>query len=156
MGKLAHDTVVQLLIQLSLMLLLGRLFAEVARRLKQPAVIGEIVAGIIIGPTVLGMVQPGWFDLIFPVGDVSGVVLAGLVQVSVVMLLFIAGLEVDLHIVLQQGKQSMLTSMLGLVIPFLFGFTFPYFFPEFFGIADEEARLVFALFMGTAMAITAL
>jgi Kef-type K+ transport system membrane component KefB len=84
------------------------------------------------------------------------VVLAGLVQVAVVMLLFIAGLEVDLHIVLQQGRQSLLTSMLGLVIPFMFGFTFPYFFPDFFGIADGQARIVFALFMGTAMAITAL
>ncbi len=156
MGRLAHDTVVQLLIQLSVMLLLGRLFAEVARRLKQPAVIGEILAGIIIGPTVLGLVQPDWFNFLFPVGDVSGVVLAGLVQVAVVMLLFIAGLEVDLHIVLQQGKQSILTSMLGLVIPFMFGFTFPYFFPEFFGIADGQENLVFALFMGTAMAISAL
>ena len=156
MGRLAHDTVVQLLIQLSVMLLLGRLFAEVARRLKQPAVIGEILAGIIIGPTVLGLVQPDWFNFLFPVGDVSGVVLAGLVQVAVVMLLFIAGLEVDLHIVLQQGKQSILTSMLGLVIPFMFGFTFPYFFPEFFGIADGQEHLVFALFMGTAMAISAL
>jgi Kef-type K+ transport system membrane component KefB len=156
MGRLAHDTVVQLLIQLSVMLLLGRLFAEVARRLKQPAVIGEILAGIIIGPTVLGLIQPDWFNFLFPVGDVSGVVLAGLVQVAVVMLLFIAGLEVDLHIVLQQGKQSILTSMLGLVIPFMFGFTFPYFFPEFFGIADGQEHLVFALFMGTAMAISAL
>ena len=156
MGKLPHDAVLQLLIQLSVMLVMGRIFAEVARRLKQPAVVGEIIAGIIIGPTILGMIQPDWFNSLFPLNGTSGVVLAGMVQIAVVMLLFIAGLEVDLHIVLQQGRASLVTSFFGLIIPFALGFTFPYFFPEFFGIADKEARLVFALFMGTAMAITAL
>lgn len=156
MGKLPHDAVLQLLIQLAVMLVMGRMFAEVARRLKQPAVVGEIIAGIIIGPTILGMIQPDWFHTLFPLNGTSGIVLAGMVQVAVVMLLFIAGLEVDLHIVLQQGRASIVTSLFGLIIPFALGFTLPYFFPEFFGIADKEARLVFALFMGTAMAITAL
>jgi Kef-type K+ transport system membrane component KefB len=138
------------------MLLMGRLFAEIARRLKQPAVVGELIAGIIIGPTVLGMIEPLWFETLFPPSATSGVVLAGFVQVAVVMLLFIAGLEVDLHIVWQQGRQSILTSLFGLVVPFLFGFTLPYLFPDFFGLADKEAKLVFSLFMGTAMAISAL
>ena len=148
--------VVQLLIQLSLMLVMGRLFAEIARRFKQPAVVGELIAGIIIGPTVLGLIQPDWFQFLFPTGSASGVVLAGLVQVAVIMLLFIAGLEVDLHIVWQQGRQSILTSLLGLIIPFLFGFILPYAFSEFFGIAEAQDHLTFALFMGTAMAISAL
>ncbi|HEY5826523.1 MAG TPA: cation:proton antiporter [Cyclobacteriaceae bacterium] len=156
MGKLSHDMVVQLLIQLSLMLVMGRLFAEIARRFKQPAVVGELIAGIIIGPTVLGLIQPEWFQFLFPSGSASGVVLAGLVQVAVIMLLFIAGLEVDLHIVWQQGRQSILTSLFGLVIPFLFGFSLPYYFPHFFGIAEGQSDFTFALFMGTAMAISAL
>lgn len=156
MGKLPHDAVVQLLLQISLMLVMGRLFAEVARRLKQPAVVGEIIAGIVLGPTILGMLQPDWFNFFFPTGNISGVVLAGMVQLSVVMLLFIAGLEVDLHIVWQQGRQSLFTSTLGLIIPFIFGFSLPYLFPEFFGIGDASAKLVFSLFMGTAMAISAL
>jgi Kef-type K+ transport system membrane component KefB len=156
MGKLPADALVQLLIQLTLMLVIGRVFSEIARRLRQPAVVGEIIAGIIIGPTILGMVEPTWFHALFPMDQVSGVVLAGFVQVSVVMLLFIAGLEVDLHIVIQQGRQSLITSFFGLVIPFALGFTLPYYFPEFFGIAEGKSDLIFALFMGTAMAITAL
>lgn len=156
MGKLGHADVVHLLLQLSIMLIMGRLFAEAARKLKQPAVIGEIIAGILLGPTVLGMVRPEWFEALYPVGSVSGVVLSGFVQVAVVMLLFIAGLEVDLHIVWQQGRQAVSTSLFGLIIPFVLGFIFPYFFPEFFGMADANGRLTFALFMGTAMAITAL
>lgn len=156
MGKLSHADVVQLLIQLGIMLIMGRLLAEVARKFKQPAVIGEIIAGILLGPTILGMINPEWFTALFPTPSGAGTVLSGIVQVAVVMLLFIAGLEVDLQIVWQQGKQAVTTSLFGLIIPFMFGFAFPYFFPDFFGIADPSAHLTFALFMGTAMAISAL
>jgi Kef-type K+ transport system membrane component KefB len=154
MDKLSQLEIMRLLVQLGVMLVFGRLLAELARKLKQPTVVGEILAGIILGPTILGMVSPEWFEIIFPRGS-SGLVLDGFVQVAVVMLLFIAGLEVDLHIVLQQGRQAFFTSTLGLLIPFLIGFTFPYFFPDFFGFADGDS-LAFALFMGTSMAITAL
>jgi len=155
-GKLSHADVVHLLLQLSIMLLMGRLLAEAARKFKQPAVIGEIIAGLLLGPTVLGMINPEWFQTLYPVPSSSATVLSGFVQVAVIMLLFIAGLEVDLHIVWQQGRQAVFTSLLGLVIPFFIGFIFPYNFPEFFGIAEGQQRLIFALFMGTAMAITAL
>ena len=156
MGKLGHADVVHLLVQLSIMLVMGRLFAELLRKLNQPAVIGEIIAGILLGPTVLGMLEPTWFEALYPPNAAAGIVLTGFVQVAVIMLLFIAGLEVDLHIVMQQGRQALTTSMFGLIIPFSIGFIFPYFFPTFFGIADANGRLTFALFMGTAMAITAL
>ena len=138
------------------MLLMGRLLAEAARKFKQPAVIGEIIAGLLLGPTILGMINPEWFQTLYPVPSSSATVLSGFVQVAVIMLLFIAGLEVDLHIVWQQGRQAVFTSLLGLVIPFFIGFIFPYYFPNFFGIAEGQERLIFALFMGTAMAITAL
>ncbi len=138
------------------MLIAGRALAEAARKFGQPAVIGEIIAGVLLGPTILGMLEPTWFESLFPTPSGAGIVLSGIVQISVVMLLFIAGLEVDLHIVWQQGKQAIATSFMGLIIPFAFGFVFPYFFPEFFGIANNQDRIVFALFMGTAMAISAL
>lgn len=156
MIRLGHGDVVQLLIQLGVMLIMGRVFAEIARKFNQPAVVGELIAGILLGPTILGMIELTWFHALFPVPSGAGTVLSGMVQVSVVMLLFIAGLEVDLHIVWQQGRQAISTSILGLIVPFLIGFSFPYYFPEFFGIADANARLTFALFMGTAMAISAL
>jgi Kef-type K+ transport system membrane component KefB len=156
MVRLGHADVVQLLIQLGVMLIVGRIFAEIARKLNQPAVIGEILAGILLGPTILGMVHPETFEALFPTPSGAGTVLTGLVQVAVVMLLFIAGLEVDLQIVMQQGRQAVNTSIFGLFIPFALGFVFPYSFPEFFGIADPNQRLTFALFMGTAMSISAL
>ncbi|MEK6782972.1 MAG: cation:proton antiporter [Bacteroidota bacterium] len=155
MNKLSQPEIMQLLFQLSIMLLFGRLLAELARKLNQPAVVGEIVAGIILGPTILGLVSPDWFNSLFPPGS-SGLVLDGFVQVAVVMLLFIAGLEVDLHIVWQQGKQAIYTSFFGLVVPFLFGFAFAFYFPLFFGNEDATRHLPYSLFMGTSMAITAL
>lgn len=155
MSKLSQHEIMALLVQLSVMLIMGRLFAELARKVKQPAVVGEIIAGLILGPTILGMFQPDWFDTLFPSGS-SSLVLDGFVQIAVVMLLFIAGLEVDLHIVLQQGKQAIYTSFFGLIIPFMFGFTFPYFYPEFFESTDPSRHLAYSLFMGTSMAITAL
>ncbi len=156
MDKLSHIEVVNLLMQLAVMLIFGRVLAEAARKLNQPAVVGEIIAGILLGPTVLGMISPDTFTTLFPAVGTSAVALDGFIQVAVVLLLFIAGLEVDLHIVWQQGKQALYTSSLGLIVPFALGFIFPYTFPEFFGYDDEGRKLLFALFLGTSMSITAL
>ena len=125
MLKMGQQELMGLLIQLAIMLFAGRMLAEVARKLKQPAVVGEIIAGLLLGPTVLGLISPDTFQLIFPEGP-SSLVLDGFVQVAVVMLLFIAGLEVDLHVVWQQGRQAVLTSTLGLVVPFALGFALPF------------------------------
>jgi Kef-type K+ transport system membrane component KefB len=156
MNKLSHTELIQLMIQLSVMLAFGRIMAEVARKFKQPAVVGEIIAGLILGPTFLGTFSPDTFDLLFPKTGASAIVLDGFTKVAVVMLLFIAGLEVDLRIVFQQGKQALFSSFFGLIIPFLLGFIVPYAFPGFFGNTNGTDQLLFALFMGTAMAISAL
>lgn len=157
MEKLNHAEVVSLLIQLSLMLGVGRLMAELFRIFKQPAVVGEIIAGIILGPTILGAISPETFHWLFPSSGPTSIALDGFIQMSVILLLFIAGLEVELHIVWQQGKQALLTSLFALTIPFIIGFLATYYFPDFFRLSgDSDQRLVFALFIGTTMAITAL
>ncbi len=150
-----HQEITALLIQLGTMLLAGRIFSEIARRLKQPAVVGEIIAGVILGPTILGQFAPDFFQALFHVGQ-SRLVLDGFVQIAVVLLLFIAGLEVDLHIVWQQGKQALITSILGLAIPFALGFFVPKILPDMFQAASPDMALAQSLFMGTSMAITAL
>lgn len=154
MESLAHKDVINLLLQLATMLLLARIFAEIAQKFKQPAVVGEIIAGIILGPTIMGMVGPDFFEFMFRSNPSANLALDGIVQMAVILLLFIAGLEVELHLVWAQGKSAVSISLLGLIIPFVLGFIFPYFFPAFFGLA--ESQLLFSLFMGTAMSITAL
>ena len=155
MSSLSHSEVINLLLQLAAMLILARIFAEVARKFNQPAVVGELFAGLILGPTILGTFHPELFDYLFMGSQGTNLALDGIVQIAVILLLFIAGLEVELHLIWSQGKAALSISMLGLVIPFALGFVFPYFFPDFFGLADGE-RLLFSLFMGTAMSITAL
>lgn len=155
MDKLGHHDIVVLFIQLSIILAFSRLLGEASRLLKQPAVVGEILAGIILGPTILGAFSPDVFNWLFPFAGSSAVVLDGIITVAVVLLLFIAGLEVDLHIVWQQGKQALLVSVFSLVVPFAAGFGVSYFFPEFFGVSEDNV-LVFSLFIGTVMGMTAL
>ena len=155
MEKLTHDEVVILLLQLATMLVLARVFSEIAQKFKQPAVVGEIMAGILLGPTILGSVFPEVFEFLFKSHPMSNIALAGYTQVAVVLLLFIAGLEVELNLVLSQGRRALNISFFGLVIPFAFGFTAPFFFAEFFGFS-EGSKLLFSLFMGTAMSISAL
>src|SRR5690606_18861526 len=95
------------------------------------------------------------FNNLFPMEGLSRLVLDGLVQLSIVLLLFIAGLEVDLHIVWQQGRKSIIVSFFSLIVPFIVGFLVSYSVPQFFGVAEDDA-LIFSLFMATVMGMTAL
>ncbi len=153
--SLGSGAVILLMLQLSVILATCRLFAEIARRFNQPGVVGEIIAGVILGPTLLGTVFPEIFTYIFPADGNSKLMLEGFTQVAVVLLLFIAGLEVDLHIVWQQGKQALLVSFFSLVIPFILGFSICYYAPGFFGVSEDDS-LIFSLFMATIMGMTAL
>ena len=155
MESLAHKEVINLLLQLAAMLLSARVFAEIAQKFNQPAVVGEIIAGIVLGPTILGMISPESFEYLFQSNPSANLALDGIIQMAVILLLFIAGLEVELHLVLSQGKSAINISLLGLIVPFILGFIIPYFFPGFFGLAEGN-KLLFSLFMGTAMSITAL
>lgn len=138
------------------MLLFARLLGEVFTKLKQPAVIGEILAGIILGPTVIGTFFPDISNYIFPDSQNIKTALSGITSIAVTMLLLVSGLEVDLSVILRQSKSAFLTSIMGIIFPFTIGFLVAYLSPNFFGIKDENQLLIFALFIGTAMAISAL
>ncbi|MCU0437068.1 MAG: cation:proton antiporter [Raineya sp.] len=155
MESLNHHEVVLFLVQLSLMLLSGRIIGEIMRFFNQPMVIGEILAGIILGPTLLGNYFPDFFATLFPKTGHSPVALNGFTQVSVVLLLFIGGLEVELPTVINQGKKAFVTSFFGIAMSFSIGFFITYENASFFHIAPEK-HLVFSLFIGTALSITAL
>lgn len=155
MESLNHHEVVLFLVQLSLMLLSGRIVGEIMRYFNQPMVIGEILAGIILGPTLLGNYFPDFFATLFPKTGHSPVALNGFTQVSVVLLLFIGGLEVELPTVINQGKKAFVTSFFGIAMSFSIGFFVTYQNASFFHIAPEK-HLVFSLFIGTALSITAL
>ena len=94
--------------------------------------------------------------MLFPNGGNSSIVLDGVINIAVVLLLFIAGMEVELDLVWSQGKKAIFTSLSALIIPFAVGFVACYFYPGVFGLNESEDLLVFSLFLGTTLSITAL
>ncbi len=154
--KMSIADITFFLVGISVMLLFARIFGELARSVKQPIIVGEIIAGIILGPTLLGLFWPEVFQNLFRQSENVGIAFEGLTTIAVVMLLLVSGLEVDLSVVLKQSRTAISTSLMGLVVPFFIGFSMGYFFPDLLGIADHSQKLVFALFIGVALSITAL
>jgi Kef-type K+ transport system membrane component KefB len=155
MQTLTHNDVVVLFTSISIMLLASRIFAELGRKFRLPVVMGEMILGIILGPTLIGKLFPGFFAHIFPETGNVAISINAITQISVVMLLFVAGMEVQLPVVLKQGRLALYTSLTSMVIPFTIGFWLAWYKPEYFGL-NPVPSIIFSLFMGTAMAITAL
>ena len=154
--KLTPEQLTVFLVSLSLMLVTSRLLGEAFAKIKQAPVIGEILAGILLGPTMLGSLLPGFSAWVFPAIPEIQFTLDGITTLAVVMLLLVYGLEVDISVILRQGKTASLTSFFGVIIPFGIGFSLAYLFPHYLGLRESEERLVFSLFIGTSMSISAL
>ena len=129
---------------------------ELVKKFNQPSVLGEILAGILLGPTVLGHYKPAVYALLFPHTGPVALVLDGVTAISVVLFLLTAGIEIDLSSIFRQGKSALLVSSFGVVVPFAFGFLSAAVFPHFMGADEGADPLVFALFIGTALSISAL
>jgi Kef-type K+ transport system membrane component KefB len=131
--------------------LMGRLF----QRLGQPAVIGEILAGIMLGPTLLGLL-PGDLHLVLFPTDVRPY-LTVIAQLGLVLFMFIVGLEVDLSLIRSRRRTATSVSMASIALPFALGALLASALQEDHGVVDGAAVpfLAFALFLGVAMSITA-
>ncbi len=156
MARLSHNELIILFLSIGIMLIFSRILAELGKKAKMPVVMGELLVGVLLGPTVFGMISPDWSMKLFPaIGGVS-IALNGITSLSVVMLLFVAGLEVQLPVLLQQGKTAIITSILSMIIPFGIGFLTVWQFPGFFKITNPDHILLYAVFLGTALSISAL
>ncbi|MEO5644546.1 MAG: cation:proton antiporter [Bacteroidia bacterium] len=158
-ANLTHDDLIIFLLAISTMLILARIISELGKKMKLPMVMGELIVGICLGPTVLGKLLPGVHHYLFPLTTNSNVSLAldGIFSISVIMLLFVAGMEVQLSIVLRQGKAAITTGFGSMIVPFAIGFAAAYWLPSVFGMSlESSSRLLFALFLGTALSISAL
>jgi Kef-type K+ transport system membrane component KefB/mannitol/fructose-specific phosphotransferase system IIA component (Ntr-type) len=148
-----HDTLVFLL-SLAAMLAVARLLGEFARWLGMPLVVGEISAGIVLGPTVLGRVVPGAQAWLFPNGTVQSMI-GGYSTIAVVLLLVVVGLEVDLGVLRSRGRSAALTGLLGMVLPFACGVALGLLLPDS-DLLDPSRRTTVALLLGVALSISAL
>ena len=159
-----EDALRPLLLQLVVILLAARAGAVVARWLRQPSVVGEIVAGLVLGPSVLGAWFPDAFAAIFRggAGEAAGALqasLASLSQIGLILLLFLIGIEFDFSHVRRQGRLAAGISLAGIAAPFALGSGLALaMVPRLgaLGAADAVDPRSFALFLGTAMSITAI
>ncbi len=152
---IAGHALMILLVQLSALLVLARLLAEAARRLGQPSVIGELLAGILLGPTVLGHLAPDLSIQLFPPEQAQFHLLEVISWLGMVLLLLLTGIETDIRVMAHLGRASIFASVFGMVVPFASGFAVGWFLPDQF-VADPSQRAVFAAFLATAMAISAM
>lgn len=152
MAFLLHSPLSLLIAQLVVIIIAARLLGLVARKIHQPLVIAEVVAGIVLGPSLLGAVAPAIQDALFPPASLA--ILGVLSQVGLILFMFLVGLELDLGLLRGRGRASVLISHTSIVVPFALGaalavYIFPTLGPE--GVAFSS----FALFLGAAMSITA-
>ncbi|HRH67705.1 MAG TPA: cation:proton antiporter, partial [Bacteroidia bacterium] len=132
MADLSHHDVVVLFLSIGIMLLASRLLAELGRRYGLPVVMGEMIVGILLGPTVFGTISPDWYSNLFPSQGAVFVSLQAIVKLSVVLLLFVAGMEVQLPVMLRQGRLAVSTSLTSMIVPFSLGFWISWHWPELF------------------------
>jgi Kef-type K+ transport system membrane component KefB/nucleotide-binding universal stress UspA family protein len=141
-----------LLLQIVIIIIIARLMGYLFQKFEQPVVIGEILAGILLGPSVLGIISPSAMHYLFPPESLGNLYL--LSQVGLVLFMFVIGMELDWVSLQKSARDAVLISYTGLVFPFVLGIILSYYL---FGrlTPEKTSFTAFALFMGTTMCITA-
>ncbi len=154
-GAASHDDVLMLVVQIALLLFAARLMGGLARRLGQPSVVGEILAGVVLGPSLFSGVFPAVGRWIVPQTEVQGYLLEVVALIGVMFLLIITGLETDLRLIKRKAATALGVAIGGLVLPFATGLTLGFAIPDDL-LANPGQRTVFALFVATALSISAI
>lgn len=147
-----HHPLTILLFQIIAVLLMVRLFGFLFSYIGQPGVIGEIVAGIVLGPSVLGFFFPDAFHFLFPASSLTNLEL--LSQVGLILFMFVIGMELDFSILKNKINETLVISHAGILVPFFLGILSSYWIYEEYA-SSHTPFLPFALFIGISMSITA-
>lgn len=148
----SHATLLHILLALVSVILVSRLLGALFKRLHQPPVIGEVLAGILLGPSLLGRVAPEAAAYVLPA--MVKPYLNALAQVGVILYMFVVGLDLDIGLVRSRARSSVAVSHASILFPFLLGGGLALLLYPSFSTSDVPFT-VFALFMGVAMSVTA-
>lgn len=151
---LGHHELLLVLLELAVLLFVARGLGEIMRRFQQPPVIGELLAGVILGPSVFGWLLPTLQGQLFPKTQLQADLLSVVSWLGVLFLLIVTGLETDLNLIVRKGKTALLISIGGIIVPFATGIGLGWFLPDSF-LENPNQRLIFSLFIATAMSISA-
>src|SRR3954447_9116250 len=139
--------------QIVLLIVVGRLLGEGMLRIRQPAVMGQLIAGLLLGPSVLGALWPEAEHFLFPRIPEQKAMLDGLAQFGILLLLLLAGMETELAMVRGVRRAAISASVAGIVLPFACGMLVGHFLPASL-LPDPNKRIITSLFLGTALAIS--
>jgi Kef-type K+ transport system membrane component KefB/nucleotide-binding universal stress UspA family protein len=139
--------------QLVVLLSSGRLLGELMQRLHQPPVIGQIVAGVLLGPSILGALAPQLWHALFPDSAQQQAMLDAVAQLGIVLLLLITGIETDLSVFRNARRPVISISLSGIIVPFICGCLLGTLLPDSM-VPNPSLRLVTTLFLGTALSIS--
>lgn len=149
-----HDHVMATFVaEIILLLVAGRLLGEFMSRLRQPAIFGQLLAGVVLGPSVFGAWLPAEYKLIFPDASAARTMVDGLAQIGIMLLLLLTGMESNLEILNRRGRQVIAATAAGLAVPFAGGVMLGYALPDAL-VLSPHMRLATGLFLGTALAIS--
>ena len=143
------------LVQVLLLLGLARGLGYLCTRVGQPAILGEIVTGVLLGRTILGRAAPAAHDWLFPANPLQHAMLETVAWVGLLLLLLAAGLEVDVSVAWRQRRDAFKIAVTDIVLPMAVAFVPALLLPDRY-LADPAQRLLFALFIATVMTISAL
>jgi len=156
MGTLTSHNITVLFLSLGVLLCVAHVLGELAQRLRQPSVLGELIAGVLLGPTVLGSIAPGLSEFLFPLQGANAIALDAIATLAIGLFLLVAGMEVDLSTVWKQGKVGCKVGITSIVIPFFIALGAAMVLPEALGRHGDADPTIFALFFGIAISISAL
>lgn len=146
------ESITLLLLQIIAILLVSRFFGYLFSKINQPTVIGEILAGIVLGPSLLGHFSPAAYQFLFPAHSLTNLYL--LSQVGLILFMFIIGMELNINAIKNRTSQIIVISHASILIPYFLGMLLAYYFYEKFAITYTRF-LPFALFISISMSITA-
>jgi hypothetical protein len=139
--------------QLILLLFFGRMLGEIMSRLGQPAIFGQLLAGVVLGPSIFGALLPEVRNVVFPGTPALKSMVDAISQIGILLLLLLTGMETNLSLVKRRRGAVITTSLFGIAVPFACGVLLVYALPQDL-IPSPAARLVTALFLGTALSIS--
>ena len=141
--------------QLVILMLVGRLLGEAMQRIGQPSVMGMLLSGILLGPSVLGALWPDAQHALFPPSKDQKAMLDAISQFGILLLLLLTGMETDLKLAQRVGRAAISISLMGVAVPFACGLALGLLMPESLLPAADQ-RLLTALFLGTALSISSI
>jgi Kef-type K+ transport system membrane component KefB/nucleotide-binding universal stress UspA family protein len=141
------------LFQIITLLVCGRLMGELMQRIGQPPVMGQLIAGILLGPSVLGALWPALQQTLFPTNPDQKAMIDAVAQLGILLLLLLTGMETDLAVVRRSRGAAFSVSIAGIVVPFICGVLLGELLPDWM-LPNPEKRLITTLFLGTALSIS--